>query len=149
MQINSRVFGSIEIDEARVVNLTEPMPGFASLKCFAILDPDPESPFKWFQSVERSDVCFLIADPREFFPDYRVEVSETRLGALDLKRVEDAAVAVVLTAGEDLTKTTANLLAPLIFNTTRNLARQIILEGSDYPVRARVFEEQRLAAEAG
>lgn len=149
MQIKSRVFGSIDIDEARVVSLTEPMPGFASLKRFAVLDPEPESPFKWFQSLDDGNICFLIADPAEFFPDYHVELPTARFADLALERVEDAVVAVVLTAGEDLRKTTANLLAPLIFNSGKGVARQVILEGSGYPVRARLFEEPRQVAHGG
>lgn len=149
MQIQSRVFGAIDVDDAQVVNLTEPMPGFPALKRFVLLDPDPGSPFKWFQSLDDGNVCFLIADPREFFPDYRVEISGTRLSDLNLAEEQDAVVAVVLTAGEDLRRTTANLLAPLIFNAEKGLARQVILDGSGHPVRARLFEELKEAALGG
>ena len=62
---------------------------------------------------------------------------------------DEVVVAVVLTAGQDLRKTTANLLAPLVFNPRKNLARQVILEGTGHPVRASIFEEPRRAAQAG
>lgn len=149
MQIQSRVFGLIDVDEAEVVNLTEPMPGFGALKRFVVLDPEPDSPFKWFQSLEDGNVCFLIADPAEFFSDYHVELPGNRLADLQLEQSQDAVVAVVLTAGQDLRKTTANLLAPLIFNPGKGLARQVILEGSGYPVRARLFDEPQQSVRAG
>lgn len=141
MEIQTRVFGAIDIDADRVFQLTEALPGFPELRRFAVLDPDPESPCKWFQSIERADVCFLIADPRTFFPSYEVGLSAGRFADLDLGDASEAAVAVILTAGADLAKTTANLLAPLVFNTRRHLARQVILEGSGHPVRARLFPD--------
>ena len=139
MEIRTRTFGPIEIDEQRVVRLTEPMPGFPQLKRFAVLDPDPEGPFKWFQSVDSEGVCFLLADPRSFFPDYRVELPSSRLSDLELEG-DDAGVAVILTVHGDPSTATANLLAPLVFNIRKGLGRQVILEGSGHPVRARVFE---------
>lgn len=146
MDIQTRTFGTIEIDERRVVRLTEPMLGFPELRRFAVLEPDPESPFKWFQSLDRADVCFLITDPAVFFSDYRVEIPATRLSDLELDSDGDAAVAVILNARGDLADTTANLLAPLLFNTRKGLGRQVVLEGSQHPVRAPLFEPQPTAA---
>ncbi|MBI5445534.1 MAG: flagellar assembly protein FliW [Deltaproteobacteria bacterium] len=147
MQIDSVVFGKIEIDETRVVRLTEPMPGFPKLSSFVVLDPDPESPFKWFQSLEQSNICFLIADPRSFFPEYTVELPASRLPDLELAEGGEAAVAVVLTVPQDPSKTTANLLAPLVFNGSKGIARQVILEGSGYSVRAPIAGPGHLALE--
>jgi flagellar assembly factor FliW len=147
VEIQTRRFGPIEIDDGRVVHLTEPMPGFAELRRFAVLDPDADSPLKWFQSVENPDVCFLVVDPRAFFPAYEVGLPPARLADLCLEDPSEAAVAVVLNVGEDLNKTTANLLAPILFNTSRGIARQVILEGSDYPVRAPLFDERQRACQ--
>jgi flagellar assembly factor FliW len=146
VKIQTRTFGTIDIDEGREIRLTEPMPGFANLTRYAVLDPDPESPFKWFQSLERSDVCFLIVDPVAFFPDYRVELPASRLSDLELEGSGDSAVAVILTVRDDPANTTANLLAPLVFNVRRGLGRQVVLEGSSHPVRAPLFETRVEAA---
>ena len=140
MEIQTRIFGTIDNDERRILRLTEPMPGFPNLRRFAVLDPEPGSPFKWFQSLEFRDVCFLIAEPTAFFPGYRVEVPSSRLADLELEEEGDAAVAVILTVRGELADTTANLLAPLVFNTRRGLARQVVLDGSSHPVRAPLVE---------
>jgi flagellar assembly factor FliW len=149
VEIQTRVFGTIEIDGNRVVTLTEPMAGFPELRRFAVLDPDPENPFKWLQSVDRAEVCFLIADPQAFFPGYKVGVAASRLADLHIEDPARAVVAVILTAGGDLVRTTANLLAPLFFNAEKGLARQVILEGSGHPVRAPLFEEKLAACQGG
>ena len=136
MQIETHAFGTIDIDEDQIITLTEPMAGFADHIRFAVLDPDPDVPFKWFQSVDAIEVCFLITDPAQFFPDYRVELSKRQLQDLKIAEETETAVAVVLRVPEDMTDATANLLAPFIFNTAQKLARQVILEGSGHPVRA-------------
>lgn len=149
MEIQTRVFGAIEIDGDRVVRLTEPMAGFPGLRRFAVLNPDPDNAFQWLQSVERAEVCFLIADPRAFFPTYQLGVAPSRLADLELEDQAEAVVAVILTAGADLSRTTANLLAPLVFNAQKGLVRQVILEGSGHPVRAPLFEERLAACQGG
>jgi flagellar assembly factor FliW len=143
VQIDTHAFGTIEIDESQVIRLTEAMAGFPDHTRFAVLDPDPEVPFKWFQSVDSADVCFLISDPAPFFPEYRVELSKGQLQDLQITEQTDTAVAVVLRVPEEMTGATANLLAPFVFNTQAKLARQIILEGSGHPVRAPLLAAQK------
>ena len=143
MQIDTHAFGTIDIDEDQVIRLTEPMAGFLEHTRFAVLDPDPEVPFKWFQSVDSADVCFLISDPAQFFPEYRVELSKNQLQDLQITEETDTAVAVVLRIPKEMNEATANLLAPVIFNTQAKLARQIILDGSGHPVRAPLLTPQK------
>jgi flagellar assembly factor FliW len=149
VQIETRAFGSVVIDDAQIVVLTRPMPGFAPYRRFAVLEPDPECPIKWFQSVEREDLCFLLMDPQAFFPDYRLALGAADLSDLDIGSEGEAAVGVVLTIPGDFHLATANLLAPIVFNTDRKLARQVILEGSGYPIRAPLFQEEKEACQAG
>lgn len=42
----------------------------------------------------------------------------------------------MLTPGEDAKSTTANLLAPMVINAKTRAAAQVILTGTDWPVRA-------------
>lgn len=143
MEIETRAFGPLEIDEQQVITLTEPMPGFAGHRRFVVLNPEPEASFSWFQSIERKDLCFLITDPRQFFPDYVVEIEMSALADLQVSDERHMAVAVVLTVPEDPAHATANLLAPIVFNTQKKLARQVILEGSGNPVREPLFREEK------
>jgi flagellar assembly factor FliW len=141
MKLQTRAFGEIEIDEAKTVRMTEPMPGFPMLKRFAVLDPDPENPFKWFQAVDDPDVCFLISDPKTFFPDYRVKIHVANLPDLEIEQETDTIVAVIVNLGGDPSHMTANLRAPLVFNLRKNLCRQIILDNVEYKVRMPLFPQ--------
>jgi len=141
MKLTTRAFGEIEIDEQKAIRMTEPMPGFAHLKRFAVLDPDPENPFKWFQSLEDSDVCFLVCDPKTFFPDYRVKLHAASLPDLEIDDEGDTVVAVIVNLGGDPSNMTANLRAPLLFNLKKNLCRQVILDNVDHKVRTPLFPQ--------
>lgn len=149
MKIETRAFGSVEIDDNQIITFIDPMPGFPKQRRFAVLDPDPEHPFQWLQSVDRPEVCFLIVDPALFFPEYGVTLRPSDMVDLSISDARQAAVAVVVTVPEDPGNATANLLAPLVFNGERKVARQLILEGSGYPVRARLFDEVRQASNGG
>ncbi len=149
MEIETRAFGPVEIDEAQIITFPKPILGFPDHLRFVVLNPDPEVPFQWLQSVEAADVCFLITDPRPFFPDYRLEVRAGDLADLQIESPEDAAVAVIVNLTEGMEKATANLLAPIVFNTRRKLARQVVLEGSGHPVRAPLFTEEGRKRQVG
>jgi flagellar assembly factor FliW len=88
------------------------------------------------RSLERPEVRFLVAVPTPFFPDYTIELDEAACTELDLHDAGDALVLVVLTVGPEAGGATANLLAPVVVNARTRHAAQVILSGSDWPVRA-------------
>lgn len=90
------------------------------------------------RSLEQPDVRFLVAVPTAFFPDYQFELDESSCADLGLEDSADALVLVLLTIGDDAASTTANLLAPVVINARTRSAAQVILSGTDWPVRAAV-----------
>ena len=102
-------------------------------------EPDDEQALLYeLRSLERPEVRFLVAAPAPFFPDYAIELDETACAELDLHDAGDALVLVVLTVDPDAGGATANLLAPVVVNARTRQAAQVILSGSDWPVRAAV-----------
>jgi len=125
------------------IRLVRPMPGFAELSRYVLVrlgEDDTESEGTLFElrSLEQPRVRFLVADPAAFFPDYAVELDETSCHELELCDADDALVLVVLTVGPDPTTTTANLLAPVVMNARTRRAMQVIMSGTDWPVRAAI-----------
>jgi flagellar assembly factor FliW len=102
----------------------------------AILAGAGESPLYELRSLEQSDVRFMTAVPSAYFSDYEIELDDHECEDLGLIRSEDALVLVMLTVGRDAASTTANLLAPVVINARTRVAAQVILTGSDWPVRA-------------
>jgi len=90
------------------------------------------------RSLERTELRFLVAVPGAFFPEYEVDLDAQACDELGLTDAGDALVLVVLTVGADPSTTTANLLAPVVINARTRSAAQVILSGSDWPVRAAI-----------
>jgi len=114
-----------------------PIPGFSDLRHFTLtrLD-DSERLISQLCSLERPEVRFVVTTPAIFFSDYAVELDDQDCAALGLQSAQDALILTVLTLGADAPSTTANLLAPIVVNARNRAAAQIILTGTDWPVRA-------------
>ena len=129
-----------ELPEIRFVR---PVPGFPGLTRFVLVrlgdDADDDTAVLYeLRSLERPEVCFMVAVPAAFFPDYDVELDAQSCEDLGLSDAGDALVLVVLTIGSDPSATTANLLAPVVVNARTRAAAQVILSGSEWSVRAAV-----------
>jgi flagellar assembly factor FliW len=132
MKIETRAFGQIEIDDARVMKFVGPMLGFENADRYALVDAAPGSPFKVMQLVSDPDVSFLVTDPAVFFPDYSVQLTREQAAELELTDPSRAAVMAVVTIDRDAGRATANLYAPVIVNTETLLGKQILLKDSGY-----------------
>jgi flagellar assembly factor FliW len=130
------------VEEVPALSFVRPLPGFAELRRFVLVElpgEDGGDPVLFeLRSLEEPAVRFLAAVPTAFFPDYAFELDETDCAELGLQDEFDALVLVLLTIGEDAGSTTANLLAPVVVNARTRAAAQVILSGTDWPVRAPV-----------
>jgi flagellar assembly factor FliW len=130
-----------ETQEAVVPEITfvRPIPGFESLTRFALVDlaEGDEPPVVYeLRSLDQPDVRFMVAVPGAFFSEYEVVLDDEACAALSLSDAADALVLTVLSTGGDDEQLTANLLAPVVINGRTRSAAQIILSGTDWPVRA-------------
>lgn len=79
---------------------------------------------------------FVTADAEVFFPDYHPEIDDATAERLGLTDAADALVLLIVTIAEDVTRSTANLLAPVVVNARTLAAEQVVLTGQDFPLRA-------------
>lgn len=125
-------------DELPEIRFVRPIPGFPDLARYVLvrLGDEEEALLYELRALEDPAVRFLVGVPDAFFPDYAVELDDTTVDELGLEGPDDALVLVVLTTSSDGASTTANLLAPVVINARTRVAAQVILSGSDWPVRA-------------
>ncbi len=111
--------------------------GFPQARRFALVrvDPETEALFR-LTAIDTADVEFVVAAPYPFFPDYAPEIDDLTAERLGLSSSSDAALLVVLTVGESLATTTANLFAPIVVNTRSRRAAQVILADGNYSLKA-------------
>jgi flagellar assembly factor FliW len=137
-------FGTIEINDDKIVTMIKSMPGFSGRKRFVILNREETHPFLWFQSIDDPPLAFAILNPYMLIPDYSVDLVP------ELKEISwqaDAGqltVFVLVNASSGVPdKMTANLMAPLVVNTDRFEALQVIMPDSGYSHRHPLFSNEK------
>ena len=142
MKINTVRFGEIDIDDSRVFNFEIPIIGFNELKKFVILDINKDSFFKWLQSTEDPSLAFPIVSVFSLNVDYSIDLPDNVVDKLKIKDVESILVMNIASIPQDNPQnTTINLLAPIVFNITENIAGQVILSGSGYDISFPLFKK--------
>jgi flagellar assembly factor FliW len=144
MIIHSQALGEIDIDPAQVIHFPEGIPAFEEEKNFVVI-PLEEGPFYYLQAVN-SQLCLLTAEPFVFFPGYEVDLPSEQLAKLEANEDEKAlTVFTIITVPEDFRQATANLLAPIIINTSRKKGFQFIPAKSDYKTKHLLFAAEAKA----
>lgn len=145
--VDTMRFGTIEVEEEKVVHFAQGIPAFEDEHDFVIIPYDEESPFVFLQSLQTPDLAFLMTVPYLFFKDYEFEIDDDTVTKLALKSTDDVLVYVLLTIPRGSIKDmTANLMAPVVINTKTLAAKQLVLEKSRYTTKHRLFDENGAAA---
>ena len=122
--------------EIPVIELAQPLPGFPGRERFALVQVDDDGVLCSLTSLEQPGLRFLVVPPAPFFPDYSPEVDESVLDDLRSASVDDLVLLCVLTAGESLASTTANLVAPVVLDTATHRAVQVVLDDPGLSITA-------------
>ena len=139
MQIETIRFGTVEIDDTKLIVFDEGVPGLEEYHNYALLQFEETYPIMWLQSVEEGGICLPVLNTYAVLSGYVFDIVDEDATELELKGPEELLVVSVLVIPEDIQGMTANLAAPIIINLVSGKARQIMLTGSDYNVRAPVY----------
>ncbi|MHC4674081.1 MAG: flagellar assembly protein FliW [Planctomycetota bacterium] len=133
MIIETSRFGSIEVDETRLIRFPKGIVGFVDIQDYALIQTAEDSGFFWLQAVERADLAFVVCDPRLFVPDYVVPVKADDLSKIGLSDPELAQVFTIVNKVDNML--TGNLQGPLVVNVQNRQARQLVLSDRRYSTR--------------
>lgn len=148
MKICTTRFGEIDCPEDKILKIPSGIIGFPNSTRFLILDHDHDVPFKWLQSLDQSELAFVIIDPVCFKPDYRVTIAMDEIRELGHVDETTLLMFVILTIpASDPEHMTANLRGPVVVNARTRIAKQLILR-DDHPTRAPVFDQRPLQADS-
>jgi flagellar assembly factor FliW len=138
MKISTTRFGDIEVDDSNVITVLGGIIGFENYYRFVILDFLKDSQFRWLQSLNDPEVAFVICDPWYFFKDYNFELSDEYQNELEIESLDDIVAVAISTIPADITKTTLNLISPIIINLKKMIGKQVILYNSSYSTTHRI-----------
>ena len=145
MKIKTTRFGTIDIEEEKIIKMPSGMLGFPDKKKFIILQHQENSPFFWYQSVDDPGLAFVITDPFLFIPDYKIDLEVT------LKEMswngdgngKNLNLFVVVNIPRGMAhKMTGNFIGPILINEKVYQAVQIVLSDSPYTHRFPLFKKK-------
>lgn len=152
MQVTTKLFGTIDIQEDKIITFENGIIGFPHCKQFTLIfeetgEGDHKS-VSWLQSLDEPAFALPVIDPLLVKEDYGPEVKEEALGDLGTLVPENIYVLVTLTVPTQIEKMSVNLKAPIVINTDERKAVQIILE-EDFPVKYPIYELLKARKEKG
>ncbi|UCD30520.1 MAG: flagellar assembly protein FliW [Planctomycetota bacterium] len=133
MMIETSRFGSIEVDETRLIHFPKGILGFPDQVDYALIQTVEDSGFYWLQAVGSPEPAFVVCDPRLFVPDYVVPVKMEDLAQIGLSDPSLAQVFVIVNKVDNIL--TGNLQGPLVVNVHSRRAKQLVLSDRRYSIR--------------
>lgn len=125
----------------KIIHFERGIPGFPNEKEFILLMQNEDSPFGYLQSVKDEHIAFVVTSPFLFFSDYEFELHPELVARLAIEARDDVVVLAIVTIGEEMSKATANLVAPVVINLKNFTGEQYILEGNHYTPRHLLFSQ--------
>ena len=151
MNINTRAFGEVAIDDEKVIHFPSGIVGFSALKEFALIHDEEKGigAIHWLQSVQEPGFAMPVMDPLIVKPDYNPEVDDELLKQIGELDPEQVLILVTVTVPSDLTNMSVNLKGPIIINTAEKKACQVIVEGDECPVKFPIYDILKDQKKAG
>ena len=118
------------------LTFTAPPPGLAPHVEFSLDDVEGAPGLHALRAATDANVRLFVVEASVYVPDYAPTFTEEHLLDVGAGARADASVLVVTTLDAD--GPVVNLLAPVLVNTATGVASQVILDGSEWPLRARL-----------
>lgn len=143
MEVRTRLFGDIAIEDDKIIRFVNGLVGFPTMKDFALIhDGDGESGagIQWLQSMQDGEFALPVVNPLQILDAYDPVVEDELLAPLGELSADDMLVLVTITVPEDVTKMTINLKGPIVINAANLKATQVVAENDGLEVKFPVYE---------
>ncbi|MBU0680914.1 MAG: flagellar assembly protein FliW [Proteobacteria bacterium] len=140
-KIHTTRFGELEIQVDKIITMTTPFLGFPDSHRFIMRQNGGKSPFMWLQSLDDPDLAFVVIPAAALIPQYTPEIPASALKDLQTTSTKPEILLILTIPPGKPLEMTANLLGPIVLNTDKRLACQVLLDPAVYDVRWPVFTE--------
>jgi len=125
LAIETSRFGTLEVDDSKVITFPDGLLGFSNLKHYILLDYK-DTALKWLQSVDDPYIAFIVVEPTVLYPNYSINLDSITRELLQLKNNYD--LTILVTIRVEGKKIIANLNGPLLFNSSLMKGFQILMD---------------------
>lgn len=132
--VDSLLLGSLEVSEETIITFAAGLPGFDTLRGFALVDTQRDDAV-WLQSLDDAGVTLLLIDPFACVPGYSVDMPAADLAALQSPGNADELLVLCVAQLRDGVPVEANLQSPIVIRRDVQIGRQIVLPESAFGMR--------------
>ena len=142
MKIITKLFGEIELDDAKIITFPNGIIGFPDMKQYLLIHDaeNKNGKISWLQSVEEPGFAMPVIDPLKLLEEYDPFVEDEMLAPLGTLKPDEMLVLVTMTIPSDITRMTANFRAPIVINAANRTACQLIVDNEEYQVKHPVYQ---------
>ena len=142
MKITTRIFGEVDIDDARIITFPKGIIGFPEMQKFAMMYDQEQGlgAIHWLQSIDEPAFAMPVMDPLYVKDDYNPQVDDDVLDDIKPINPETTLVLVTVTVPHELEKMTVNLMGPFLINVKEMKGVQSIVENDNYPVKFPIYD---------
>jgi flagellar assembly factor FliW len=137
----SQKLGRFEYADDDIITFVSPLLGFNHLMDFLFISSEDLLPFSYLQSVQDPNVTFILAEIKAFFPDYTPKFHKRDYKVLQIEDEAELSIFGLVVVKDDPRTATVNLKAPVVINSKKKLAKQIILDDDNYKVKTPLFKQ--------
>lgn len=153
MVAETKFFGTIDIEDDKIIEFPMGIIGFEDYKKFALIydsEREERSKISWLQSLDEPLLALPVINPIDIMDEYNPIIEDELTKIIGDPADVDLLILVSMSIPSDLTKMTANLKAPFIINATKCMAMQVIVENTDYDIKFNVYDAiEKIKAKAG
>lgn len=142
MQLKTKVFGEITIDDDKIIYFPNGIVGFPDLVQFTLIHDEEKGKdsIHWLQSLQEPAFAMPVMDPLLVCPEYNPEVDDDILKNIGELIPDETLILVTVTVPKELQAMSVNLRAPIVINAAEKKATQVIVEGDEYPIKYPIYE---------
>lgn len=138
IRIETSRFGTLEVNEDRIIHFPWGIPGFEEINRYILLEYE-QGIFHWLQAVDNADVAFIVCMPD--VPQVTYTVPPEKLQPIQMQDPEHLAVLNLVSVTRSPQKTIRfHIRSPLLFNMEARLAYQWTMDAPDFQKYVKILE---------
>lgn len=144
VEVTTRAFGKIAIEDEKIIRFEKGILGFPDLKDFTLIydvEKGDEARIKWLQSIQEPSFAMPVMNPELVIHGYTPRFDRDLLSPLgENLDSENILMFVTVTVPKEIEKTTVNLRAPIIVSIDNRKAVQLIADNDGYEVKYSIYD---------
>lgn len=139
MEVKTKTLGTVNVEKDKIITFPSGILGFEEYHDYALIESEYK-PFFWMQSLDTSNLAFLIIDPFIIAENYELDVDDKTLAEIEIESAADVIVFAIVTVPSNGGPVTANLQGPVVINKKNNQAMQVILSDQRWTTKFNIVK---------